>query len=313
MHKIGEGVYFTDSLDFAWFYASEDDDNHYDNINKIPKVGQSFTFVASEIYYDRNKFDIVYDTQKRNIEVEKNGIRCGYGNYGAYVLNETQLNTYKGFIGKEFVITDKNQILPLYAVTIKRVEYLVIWRDYNFNSTNPNNYGIELFNEIQEFHREIKKYLARELNTKIYYIENDEEAMKLLDRKKYNKIIIITNGNNNGMDFINNARNIIGSNAMAAVSTYDIMNHILWVKNMENVLILNGIDFHKKFFKCIIREDKNLFRELKEEISEYYKYIAGFNLLENSEELFKFPNFKGEGLFSQLNFERENIKSSIIN
>ena len=104
MHKIGEGVYFTDSLDFAWFYSSENDDNHYDNINKIPKLGQSFTFVASEIYYDRNKFDIVYDTKKRNIKVEKNGIRCGYDNFNSNILNETQLNTYKGFIGKEFVI-----------------------------------------------------------------------------------------------------------------------------------------------------------------------------------------------------------------
>ena len=39
---------------------------------------------------------------------------------------------------------------------MKRVEYLVIWRDYNFNKENPNNYGEELFNEIQEFHRKIK-------------------------------------------------------------------------------------------------------------------------------------------------------------
>ena len=53
-------------------------------------------------------------------------------------MNKDELENYKGFIGNEFLISDKSQILPLYAITLKRVEYLVIWRDINFNEKNPN-------------------------------------------------------------------------------------------------------------------------------------------------------------------------------
>ena len=36
------------------------------------------------------------------------------------------------FIGTEYVITEKEQILPLYCLTFKRNEYLILWKDPNF-------------------------------------------------------------------------------------------------------------------------------------------------------------------------------------
>ena len=57
-------------------------------MNIIPSIGQSFTFVASEIYYDRFKFERVYDSRKEDEEVEKNGIRCAYDDYLARILNK---------------------------------------------------------------------------------------------------------------------------------------------------------------------------------------------------------------------------------
>ena len=127
--------------------------------------------------------------------------------------------------------------------------------------------------------------------------------MKLLERKKYNKIILITKGNNDRKDFILNARKIIGSNTIAAVSAYEFVNHINQVKEMENVLILNGSDFHEKFFKFIIKKDADLFYELKNEIINFYNNMPGFYFTENREELFNFPNFKNGGKFEDLNFE----------
>ena len=126
--------------------------------------------------------------------------------------------------------------------------------------------------------------------------------MKLIDRKKYNKIIIITNGNNNGKEFIDYSRRIIGSETIAAVSAYDVSTHIQWVKNMNNVLILNGIEFHEKFFKCIISNDINLIYQLKNEIIDKYKDIYDFNLNVNAQDLFYFPNFKNNGKFDELTF-----------
>ena len=53
-HAIGIGVYFTDSLYYAWNYAVE---NKYGRNFNIAKVGDYFTFLASEIYYDSTQIE----------------------------------------------------------------------------------------------------------------------------------------------------------------------------------------------------------------------------------------------------------------
>jgi surface protein len=296
-HIFGVGAYFTDNLDYVWFYGGRNDNR--ENFYKIPKVNDFFTCVASEIYYDKSKLqtlDYAHD-RFRNMPVPKKGIRCVYVDYLSSAINKDQLNNYKGFIGKEYILTEKRQYCPLYGITFRRVEYLVIWRDYNFNLSNPNNYSN--FEEMKEFHRVIKKYIYRELNSKIYYTQTNEEALELLDRKKYNKVILMTNGNNNGVNFINEARRIIGANSIAAVSCYEVSSYINIVENMENVLILNGINLHKKFINCIIKKDKNLYTQLKEEINEQYNS----NLNDYTENLFNYPNFKSDGSFRDLTFD----------
>ena len=216
--------------------------------SSIPKVGESFSVVGSEIYYDKTKLDIVYDGSKEYIEVEKNGVRCAYANYFTGIMNKIELDGYKKFKATEFLITDKSQILPLYGITLKRVEYLIIWRDINFDPSNPNGFPQQDFLKMQEFHRKIKEFTLREVNAKIYQMLNDEDALALLKRKKYNKVIIITNGYNNGQNFLEKSREIIEGNPIAAVSSYNVASHIGWVQNMENVLLLNGQKFHEKFF-----------------------------------------------------------------
>ena len=307
-HIFGKGVYFTDILDYAWYYSGRN--NNKENFYFIPKIGDSFSFIASEIYYDKSKKEKVYNCNTRNEEVQKDGLRCAFVNYNTRLLSNKEITNYNGFIGNEFLITEKKQILPLYAITLKRVEYLIIWRDYNFNQNNPNNYNQQIFEKMKKFHENIKKLLLNELNTKIYFMKNTDEAMDLLNRKKYNKIIIITNGNNGGKEFIINARRIIGSNVIAAVSAYAIRKHIKWVKDMENVLLINGTDFHIKFFKSAIYNDINSLNQLKQEIINYYNDIPDFKFREFSNDIFIFPNFKEEGKFEDLKFQMNPIESS---
>ena len=230
-------------------------------------------------------------------------------------MRKSKYDCYNGFIGNEYVITNENQYLPLYGVTFKRVKYLVIWRDYNFNENNFNQYDQNVFNEIKKFHREIKKIIARELNTNIYYINSTEEALELIDRKKYNKIIIISNGNNKGGEFIIKARKIIKSNAIAAISAYNVSGYANEVINMPNVLLLNGIYFHEKFFKCINKNDIRLYQELKNELNNYYhNNIYGFSINDSIEDLFNFPNFKKKGKFGELTFGlNDEINNNNIN
>ena len=39
------------------------------------KINESFSLVASEIYFDNSKFEQVYDRAKRNQTIPKNGVR----------------------------------------------------------------------------------------------------------------------------------------------------------------------------------------------------------------------------------------------
>ena len=56
-------------------------ENIWGNFRRIPKVGETFTCVASEIYYDKTKLNKVYNTMTSENPVEKNEIRCAFADY----------------------------------------------------------------------------------------------------------------------------------------------------------------------------------------------------------------------------------------
>ena len=47
------------------------------------------------------------------------------------------------FIGNEFVITEMEQILPLYGLTLKRSEYVVVWKNPNFSRNNKDTISLK--------------------------------------------------------------------------------------------------------------------------------------------------------------------------
>ena len=53
-YQHGKGVYFTDTLDYSWFYGGEKDNRS--NGNKIPNIGETFTLIANATYYYKNGF-----------------------------------------------------------------------------------------------------------------------------------------------------------------------------------------------------------------------------------------------------------------
>ena len=62
----------------------------------IPNVGEYFSFVASEIYYDNNLLeDIINNLQTILISVQKNGVRCCYGFFNRQKLLEEIEDTIK--------------------------------------------------------------------------------------------------------------------------------------------------------------------------------------------------------------------------
>ena len=304
VHFFGIGAYFTDLLDYSWFYAAETDNEFekFKNVSRIPKINESFSLVASEIYFDNSKFEQVYDRAKRNQTIPKNGVRHICVDYRGTEISRNKLQNYKGFIGTEYVITEKEQILPLLNITLERVEFLIVWRDNNFNESNPNGYNS--FKEMYDFNIKIKKNAAFNLKTKIYYFSETNEALSFIKRKKYNKIILITNGANNGIGFINEARKIIGSNTISLITCYVVKKYMDIVKKYENIFL------NSKYYNCITEflnfaTTKNIdqLKNLQRNVENNLKNIdESFSFKQINKNAFNFPYFKSGGKFSEINF-----------
>ena len=188
-------------------------------------------------------------------------------------------------------------------VTLERVEFLIIWRDNNFEISNPNGYT--QFQEMYDFNHRIKKYAEFSLKTKIYYFNESDEALNFIRRKKYNKIILIANGGNDGIGFINNARKIIRSNTIALITCFVAQNYLNEVQKLENIL------FNSKYFNCIkeflnfiTSKNINALKNLQKKVENNLKKLDNsFRFKPINDNAFNFPEFKGEGNFSDISFD----------
>ena len=160
-YQHGKGVYFTDNLDYCWFYGGQA--GNRSNKNRIPKINDTFTLIANSIYYDKKGFRQVYDYK---YTPKKNEIN--------FALAKSDLSTIKKpdkkrFNGTEYVIWDLDQICPFIGAKLKRKEFCVIWRDNNFSSKPiyNNNYD-ELF---KKFLAERMKYVELYAELNIYTCE----------------------------------------------------------------------------------------------------------------------------------------------
>ena len=150
------------------------------------------------------------------------------------------------FLATEYVIYDLDQICPFMSATMKRVEYCVIWRDENFSSKPVYN---NKFDQIfKNFLKERMKYINELAKYNIYPCETSEEALELVKRKKYNKIILISNVGKNmgGKTFIDKAREIIGNDVIALFLAYKT-SHLDWIKNYKNALFSNEPKFYEEY------------------------------------------------------------------
>ena len=237
----GMGIYFADNLDYVSFYSGgENYNNRRDNYNKILPPNSTFTFISAEIFYDPKLFTHIrtkdyfvneldhfptYEEIKQNYPnkmIPKNGIhfitvRAEQGDF----LESSQISKderQKGkFIGNEYVITELEQICKLYAIKVKKNEFFVLWRDLNFEGQNIyTNY----LKKIELFSNEIAKM-------NIYLESNTERALKFINKRRYNKIILVTSVglDLSGKKFIEIARKILKSNIIVLVFSNN-KNHL---------------------------------------------------------------------------------------
>ena len=287
-YQHGKGVYFTDCLDYCWFYGGAVN-NRY-NINKIPRIGESFTAIASFVYYSSKGFLQVNDYKTR-IQPGKNEVNFAYA--GSNLETIANPDNSK-FVGTEYVIWNLEQICPLISVKFKREEYCVIWRDDNFSEESV--YQNEFDEIFKKFLKERIKYIKQTAKYNVYPCVSTNEALNIVQRKKYNKIILISNvgPDYGGKKFVDAARQIIGNDVIVLFLAYS-RNHLQWITNYKNALFSNDPKFYEEYLDNFNNKEK--MKELIVKLENYYK--VKFNFDDN---FLTFPLYKTEGKYSDLSF-----------
>ena len=287
-YQHGKGVYFTDSLDNCWFYGGVEGNRA--NMNIIPKVGDTFTCIASLVYYDKRGFLQVEDYKTR-IQPGKNQINFAYAGCELETIKKPD---FKTFVGTEYVVWELDQICPYISIKFKREEYCVIWRDNNLSEEAIHK--SEFDKVFKDFLKERIKYIKQSAKYNIYPCKTTDEALKIVNRKKYNKIILLSNigPDYGGKDFVDKARKIIQSDVIVLFLSYS-ESHLKWVPQYKNALFCNEPYFYEEYLESFTDEMK--LRELIKKLENHYK--VKFNFDNN---FLYFPLYKTEGFYSDLYF-----------
>ena len=322
----GMGIYFSDMLDYVSFYAGgKDYITRRNNFGKVLPINSIFSCVSAEVYYSQSKKRDIYDfslfvetldhfptydeirTKYSDKMVEKDGIHVakvepkqGKVRKRDEIITETK----KGkFIGTEYVITEFDQILPLYGLTFRRNEYFVIWRDNHFKGNN----------QFSDFLKERKLFIYEYAKMNAYFEDSLEKALEIIKRKKYNKIILISNIglDKSGKKFIEVARKILGFNVVVLFFSQNA-SHFSWLQNFPNALYTNNAYFYKEF---ILNYNEKGLKELKSKVEDKYKIKLKFD-----NDFLKFPKFVNDEKYDNIyfgepspNFKKVTIKNSYNN
>ena len=317
----GMGIYFSDMLDYIAFYSGGTNfKNRRKDFGITVPANKTFSCVATEIFYDKSLKEEVFDyryyvdpldhfptyeelKQKyKDKMVEKNGIHFARvePEKGHVLKSEDKINKFKKdgkFIGNEYVITEKEQMLPLYGLTLKRNEYFVIWRDPNFQP--GNRYYVDLI--------KAKKEIDKSENVNVFIEISTEKALELINKKKFNKIILISSVGLtlSGKTFVETARKILGFDVMVLFFSRNI-DHKEWIQNFPNALYTNKIKFCQKYVENY--NEQGLLK-LKKEVEGNYNITLKF-----TKDFLKFPKYVNEEEYCKLIFKEvcPNFRKVII-
>ena len=180
----------------------------------------------------------------------------------------------------------------------QRDKFCVVWRDINFS----NNQVYDQFYDklFKDFLKRRVEYIENLAKFNIYLFDNSEEALKLIERKKYNKIILISNVGTDygGKEFISKAREILGNNVIALFLAYK-KEHLNWIQYFKNALFSNDENFYERYLSCFEQEDESeIFSSLinlKECIESRYSVTFNFD-----DKFLEYPLFRNGGFYSEL-------------
>ena len=129
----------------------------------------------------------------------------------------------------------------------------------------------------------------------VYFENSIEKALEIIKRKKYNKIILISNIglDLSGKKFVETARKILGFNVMVLFFSVN-QKHFSWLQNFPNALYTSNDGFYKKY---ILNYNEKGLINLKKEVEDTYKIKLNFD-----NEFLKFPKFLNDEKIDNIYF-----------
>ena len=250
-----KGFYFSDSID----YISSLKYN-----GNIPNIGETFSLMACEIFYDKEKLIKFIDKNlskelnedeilKIQDKAEPNGL-IKIENYYSYDNEINIKDKNKGIINNVYILSKNYQIFPLYYFTLKRNEYFILYRD-------PNFIGKSIYSDFLQIIQKKSYQFINDMN--IYFEGSTVEALKFLLKRKNQKVILITSisFDKSGKRFIEITRKIYGFNLLVLFfsSIKNKEENYKWIKDFQNCLYTTKSNLYKDYItKYNETELKNL-------------------------------------------------------
>ena len=131
-------------------------------------------------------------------------------------------------------------------------------------------------------------------------MRNFRRSIKINRKKKYNKIILLSNIGSNleGKKYVDNARKILGNDVIVLFVSCNT-GHFKWIQNYKNALFSDNPNFIEEYLKSF--EDnygiEEKVKSLIKKSENYYKIKFNFD-----NNFLYYPYFKKEGNYSQLTF-----------
>jgi len=321
---FGMGVYFSDKLDYISFYTGGKSlKDRRANFGRIINVGEKISCIAAEVYYDLELKKNIYDnslgfskeklkelekkdfptyneiiTKYKDRKVQENGVhfvRVAASN--GSVINEKQINIEEKegkFIGTEYVITEQDQMLPLFGLSLKRNEYFIVWRDPGFTFENRHS----------KYLNDRRQFIYKQAKMNGFFDSSAEKLLEIIRRKKYNKIILLSNCgiDYSGRKFVEAVRKILEFDVPVLFFSSN-EDHLDWIKDFPNALYTNNPNFYEEY---ITNYNEDGLLKLKEEIENKYKKQLKGEKLKFTEKFLEFPLFIEDKLYKNFFFEKIN-------
>ncbi|ETO22625.1 heat shock 70 kDa protein 14 [Reticulomyxa filosa] len=193
----------------------------------------------------------------KEIRTRADGQNITFGFDSHYVRVNPQGNTSGDLVYDEYCIRDNRPILPVFAITLKKIPKrpIVLWRDAKIeNSENSSIY------------KEIEAYLNDSLGT-LHCTTTTHDAISLLRLReaKSNSTIVITNGADHANVFLTKLRKELNLDCPVLIFCKNIQYHITWAAKFTKVKLTTSrscvIEFVKQYIKfniIIIEKRENI-------------------------------------------------------